>query len=68
MPPERIDGKAARLLVTHSVLVYHVEGATVEATVAGDHDTYATGYDSERGWYCGCPPSEPVATSAPSSW
>jgi hypothetical protein len=55
MPPERIDGKAARLLVNQRVHVTRVEGANVEATVHGDHGTYETGFDSERGWTCSCP-------------
>jgi uncharacterized Zn finger protein len=55
MAGESIEAKAVRLLAEQRVHVTRVEGATVEATVHGDHGRYEAGFDSVRGWYCSCP-------------
>lgn len=54
MSRETITEKAVRLLAAGKVTVVRVQGATIDATVDGDHDQY----DVRRrrgGWDCSCP-------------
>lgn len=45
--------KANRLLTQRRLQIAYADLHTVQATVRGDTDTYAVGYEGNR-WHCSC--------------